>query len=70
MIGFYGAHPQQEKFFDRTQSKEIGNSDRVAGVAEFRQPIVAGKSVRSSQASREPGLGEFKRTRLKYLLYP
>lgn len=70
MIDLYQAFPQKEKFFDRTQSKEIGNIDGLAGVAEFRQQIVAGKSVAEIQASWEPGLGEFKRKRQKYLLYP
>ena len=70
MIEFYHAYPQKEKFFDRTQSKEIGNIDGLAGVAEFRQQIIAGKSAQEIRASWEPALTEFKRKRLKYLLYP
>ncbi len=70
MIDLYRAHPQKEKFFDRTQSKEIGNIDGLAGVAEFRQQIIAGKSAEEIRASWEPGLSQFKQKRLKYLLYP
>lgn len=70
MIDLYNAYPDKERFFDRTQSREIGNIDGLAGVAEFKQQIIAGKSVQEIQASWEPGLSDFKRKRLQYLLYP
>lgn len=69
MIELYNAYPDKAKFFDRTQSREIGNIDGLAGVAEFRQQIVAGKPADEIRASWEPGLSEFKRKREKYLIY-
>jgi uncharacterized protein YbbC (DUF1343 family) len=69
MIDLYNAFPNKEKFFDRTQSREIGNIDGLAGVAEFRQQIIAGKSVKEIRDSWEPGLTEFRRKREKYLIY-
>ena len=70
MIDLYNAFPDKEKFFDRSQSRQIGNIDGLAGVADFKQQIIAGKTVQEIQASWEPGLTNFKRTREKYLLYP
>lgn len=70
MIDFYNAYPFKEKFFDKTQSKEIGNIDQLAGTDEFRKQIIAGKSVKEIQDSWEPRLSEYKIMRKKYLLYP
>jgi uncharacterized protein YbbC (DUF1343 family) len=70
MIDFYNAYPFREKFFDKTQSKEIGNIDQLAGTDEFRKQIIAGKSVKEIQGSWEPKLSEYKIMRKKYLLYP
>lgn len=70
MIDFYNAYPFKEKFFDKTQSREIGNIDQLAGTDEFRKQIIAGKSVKEIQNSWEPKLSEYKIMRKKYLLYP
>jgi uncharacterized protein YbbC (DUF1343 family) len=70
MIELYNAYPLKEKFFDRTQSKEMGNIDGLAGVAEFKEQIKAGKSPQQIRDSWEPGLSNYKKMREKYLLYP
>ncbi|TDH26600.1 DUF1343 domain-containing protein [Segetibacter sp. 3557_3] len=69
MIDLYNAYPIKEKFFDRTQSKEMGNIDGLAGSSEFRQQIMSGKSVKEIQDSWEPGLSQYKTMRKKYMLY-
>jgi len=70
MIELYNAYPEKDKFFDRTQSKEMGNIDGLAGSSEFKKQIMAGKSVKEIQDSWEPGLSDYKTMRKKYLLYP
>jgi uncharacterized protein YbbC (DUF1343 family) len=70
MIELYNAYPVKEKFFDRTQSKEIGSIDGLSGDSEFKKQIIAGKSVKEIQDSWEPKLSEYKMMRKKYLLYP
>lgn len=69
MIDLYKAYPDKAKFFDRTQSKQMGNIDYLAGVYEFRKQIEEGKSMLEIQKSWEPGLSEYKKMRLMYLLY-
>lgn len=70
MIELYNAYPDKERFFDRTQSKEIGNIDYLSGDYEFRKQIAQGKSVKEIQVSWEPALSNYKEMRKKYLLYP
>lgn len=70
MIELYNAFPEKEKFFDRSQSNQMGNIDGLAGVAEFKQQIIAGKTAAEIRKSWEPGLSEYKAMRKKYLLYP
>lgn len=70
MIDMYNAYPEKEKFFDRSYSKQMGNIDFLAGVAEFKDQIRNGKSVKEIQDSWEPGLSAYKTMRKKYLLYP
>ena len=69
MIDLYKAYPDKAKFFDRTQSKQMGNIDFLAGVYEFRKQIEEGKTAEEIQKSWEPGLSEYKKMRLKYVLY-
>jgi uncharacterized protein YbbC (DUF1343 family) len=69
MIDLYQAYPDKAKFFDRTQSKQMGNIDFLAGVYEFRKQIEEGKTAEEIQKSWEPGLSEYKKMRLKYVLY-
>jgi uncharacterized protein YbbC (DUF1343 family) len=70
MIDLYKAYPYKDKFFDRTQSKQMGNIDVLACRYEFRKQIIAGKGVKEIQDSWEPGLSQYKTMRKKYLLYP
>lgn len=70
MIDLYNAYPYKDKFFDRTQSRQMGNIDILAGTDEFRKQIIAQKSVTEIQNSWEPKLSEYKTMRKKYLLYP
>jgi len=70
LIEMYNAYPYKEKFFDSKQSKQIGNFDQLAGTSLLRQQIISGKSEKEIRASWEPSLSNFKKLRLKYLLYP
>lgn len=69
MIELYNAFPAKEKFFDRSQSKEMGDINKLTGVATFREQIVTGKSIQEIYDSWEPGLSAYKEMRKKYLLY-
>ena len=66
----YAAYPDKAKFFDYSQSKEIGNVDFRTGDANFKEQIKAGVSEEDIRKSWEPALGNYKKMRLKYLIYP
>jgi uncharacterized protein YbbC (DUF1343 family) len=70
MISLYNAHPQKEKFFDRSQSNQIGSIDGLSGDAQLKKQIIEGKTVETIRASWEPELSNYKKMRKKYLLYP
>ena len=70
MIEMYQAYPDKKKFFDRSQSKQMGNIDYLAGVYEFRQQIESGVSADKIRAGWQQGLDDYKKMRAKYLLYP
>lgn len=69
MMEMYKAYPYKEKFFDNTQSKQMGNIDKLSGTAQFKEQIIAGLSEKEIRQSWEPGLGNYKKMRKKYLLY-
>jgi uncharacterized protein YbbC (DUF1343 family) len=69
MIDLYKAFPEKEKFFDRTQSNQIGNIDFLAGVYDFKKQIIDGQTIQQIQNSWEPALSKYKLMRKKYLLY-
>lgn len=69
MIDLYNNFPDKAHFFDKSQSKEIGDINKLAGTDLFRQQVEAGKSVQEIYASWEPGLSAYKAMRRKYLLY-
>jgi uncharacterized protein YbbC (DUF1343 family) len=69
MIDLYNAYPFRDKFFDRTQSRQMGNIDVLAGDYAFKKQIIAGKSAEDIRNSWEPALSEYKTMRKKYLLY-
>ncbi len=58
-------------FFSFLKSSKMEESffNKLAGNNELWQQIKAGKSEQEIRASWEPALGEFKKTRKKYLLY-
>ena len=66
----YKAYPDKARFFDASQSKQIGNFDKLAGTENLKKQIIAGASEADIRRSWEPGLSAFKATRKKYLLYP
>jgi uncharacterized protein YbbC (DUF1343 family) len=70
MMDLYRAYPDKERFFDQTQSKEMGNIDQLAGTTRFKEQIIAGWSEEQIRQSWEPGLSNYKKMRQKYLLYP
>ncbi len=70
MIDLYNKFPSKEQFFDRSQSNQIGDINKLIGNDIFRKQVAEGKSVEEIYASWEPGLSEYKTMRKKYLLYP
>ncbi len=69
LIELYEAYPDKERFFDASQSKQIGNFDKLAGNSILRKQIIAGVSEIEIRNSWEPALSIFKSKRFKYLLY-
>lgn len=69
MIDMYKAYPIKEKFFDRSQSRQMGNIDFLAGTKQFKEQIIARKKEKEIRKSWEPGLSKYKEMRKKYLLY-
>lgn len=69
LMEMYKAYPDKEKFFDQTQSSQIGNFDKLAGTSLLREQIIAGKTEAEIRKSWEPGLIQFKKIREKYLMY-
>jgi uncharacterized protein YbbC (DUF1343 family) len=70
LIELYQAYPDKTDFFNQKLSKQMGNLDRLAGVASLKQQIIAGIPEQEIRASWEPGLSQYKEMRKKYLLYP
>lgn len=70
MMELYKAYPQKDKFFDKTQSKQMGDINKLAGTEKFKQQIIDGVSETEIRKSWEPGLSDFKVLRKKYLIYP
>lgn len=70
LMELYKAYPIKDKFFDRSQSKQMGNFDFLTGTETLRKQIIAGATEAEIRQSWEPGLATFKKTREKYLLYP
>ena len=70
MMELYKAYPYKEKFFDYHQSKQMGDINKLAGVAAFKEQIASGMSEADIRKSWEPGLSAYKEMRKKYLLYP
>ena len=70
MMELYKAYPYKEKFFDYTQSKEMGNISKLAGSAQFKEQIMKGVPEAEIRKSWQPGLTAFKKMRKQYLLYP
>lgn len=70
MIELYKAYPYKDKFFDRSQSNQMGDINKLAGTDLFQQQIKSGVSESEIRASWEPGLTNYKQMRKKYLLYP
>ncbi len=70
LFEMYKAYPYKEKFFDFTQSKQMGNFDKLAGTKDLKQQIVNGVAVEDIRKSWEPGLSQYKEMRKQYLLYP
>ncbi len=70
LMDMYKIYPFKEKFFDMTQSKQMGNIDKLAGTTLFKEQIIAGKSEEEIRKSWEPQLSDYKAMRKKYVLYP
>jgi len=70
MIELYNNHPNKDKFFDRSISRQIGNIDFLIGDGEFKKQLAAGWSEQRIRKTWEPGISSYKKMRKKYLLYP
>ncbi len=70
LMELYKAYPDKARFFDTSQSKQMGNFDKLAGTENLKRQLIAGTSEAEIRQSWEPGLSAFKTTRKKYLLYP
>lgn len=70
LIEMYKAYPVKEKFFDRSQSKQMGNFDALAGTTLLKEQIIAGKSEQEIRKTWEPQLSAYKVMRKKYTMYP
>jgi uncharacterized protein YbbC (DUF1343 family) len=70
LIDLYNAYPDKAKFFDMSQSKQIGSIDLLAGTENLKKQIIAGVSEEKIRESWNPGLEEYKTKRKKYLIYP
>jgi uncharacterized protein YbbC (DUF1343 family) len=70
LIDLYNAYPDKARFFDKSQSKQIGSIDLLAGTENLKKQIIAGVSEEKIRESWNPGLDEFKVMRKKYLIYP
>jgi uncharacterized protein YbbC (DUF1343 family) len=70
MKELYKAFPDKEKFFDYKQSKEIGNIDFRTGDRRLKQQIIDNVPDEEIYKSWEPALGNYKKMRKQYLLYP
>ncbi|TDG35986.1 DUF1343 domain-containing protein [Pedobacter changchengzhani] len=69
LIELYNASPRREDFFNNKLSKEMGIIERLVGVKDFREQVIAGKTEKEIRASWAPGLNAYKTMRKKYLLY-
>jgi uncharacterized protein YbbC (DUF1343 family) len=70
MMELYKTYPFKDKFFDKTQSKQMGDINKLAGTEQFKQQIIDGASEAEIRKSWEPGLSNYKTLRKNYLLYP
>lgn len=69
VIDLYQSSPKKEDFFNSSLSNQTMPIERLIGVGDFRKQIMDGKSEAEIRASWEPGLSNYKKMRLKYLLY-
>lgn len=70
LMDLYKAYPDKARFFDASQSKQIGNFNFRSGNESLKKQIIAGVSEKEIRQSWEPGLSQYKQMRKKYLLYP
>ncbi|OGX91844.1 exo-beta-N-acetylmuramidase NamZ family protein [Hymenobacter coccineus] len=63
LLDFYKQSTDKEHFFNK-------RFEELSGTVAMRPQIIAGKTEAEIRASWEPGLGQFKQMRQKYLLYP
>lgn len=66
---FYNAYADKARFFDRTQSTQMGDFDKLAGTTLLKTQIIQGVPETEIRKSWEPQLSAYKTMRRKYLLY-
>ncbi|MGC1633395.1 MAG: DUF1343 domain-containing protein [Gelidibacter sp.] len=66
----YKAHPNKEQFFESKFSNQMNNIEIQIGRGDFRQQIIDDIPEAIIRGGWEPELTEYKKMRLKYVLYP
>ncbi len=73
LLKAYELFPDKENFFIVPKRENVKPTEiffnKLAGNAELMQQVKAGKTEQQIRESWEPKLSDFKKTRLKYLLY-
>ena len=69
IIELYKASPKKADFFNSKLSNQLMPIERLVGVGNFRQQIIAGKSEKEIRSTWQSGLNKYKEMRKKYLLY-
>ncbi|WP_430409980.1 exo-beta-N-acetylmuramidase NamZ family protein [Kordia sp.] len=69
LMEFYEKYPDKARFFDRSQSAQMGDFDKLAGTVNLKKQIIDGMSEEEIRASWEPELSAYKTMRAKYVLY-
>ncbi|MCA5005148.1 exo-beta-N-acetylmuramidase NamZ family protein [Sphingobacterium bovistauri] len=70
IIELYKNHPNKDKFFDRSISRQVGNIDYLIGDGEFKKQIESGWSEEKIRETWKLGVNRYKKMRERYLLYP
>jgi len=63
LMNAYSGFPEKDSFF-------LKGFERISGVSNLKKQLIGGASEKTIRNSWTDGLNKFKKTRIKYLLYP